>query len=284
MADEQPEWLAVVDGELMARADAVIPLEDDGFIRGDGAFDAFRVYDGHPFAAKEHLDRLERSCRSLDLTCPRTAVERDIAMLLEAGDPQDAILRVIITRGGHRLCQLESSGDREELTAPANLLPVTYDPSIVLSGVKSLSYAANMAASRAAQRAGYDEALLVRSDGVVLEAPTSAIFWVTGGALRTPAVHVGILASITRKVVIDALPVEEGAFQLADLLAADEAFLASTGRDVQPVARIGDTRLPSASGPRTIEAQEALHEAIRRSRPESTEDPSVEPSVSATER
>jgi branched-chain amino acid aminotransferase len=284
MADEEAEWLAVVDGELMARADAVIPVEDDGFIRGDGAFDAFRVHDGHPFAVKEHLDRLERSCRSLDLPCPRAAIERDIVALLEAGEPQDAILRVILTRGGHRICLLESSGDRDELAAPASLLPVTYNPSVLLSGVKSLSYAANMAASRAAQRAGCDEALLVRADGVVLEASTSAIFWVSEGVLRTPAVDVGILASITRQVIIDALRVEENAFPLADLVAADEAFLASTGRDVQPVARIGDARLPSAPGPRTIQAQHALREAMLRSRGESVFDPAVNASVSTAEQ
>jgi branched-chain amino acid aminotransferase len=102
--------------------------------------------------------------------------------------------------------------------------------------------------------------------------------------LRTPAVDVGILASITRQVIIDALPAEENAFPLADLVAADEAFLASTGRDVQPVARIGDARLPSAPGPRTTQAQHALREAMLRSRGESFFDPAVNASVSTAEQ
>jgi branched-chain amino acid aminotransferase len=261
-ADDEFRWLAVVDGELMAKADAAIPAADDGLIRGDGAFDAFRVYDGHPFALHPHLDRLERSCERLGLDCPRAALERDIATLLGGGAPGDAIVRVIVTRGGRRLCLMESSGDRRKLSEPATLLPVTYNPSILLDGVKSLSYGANMAASRRAQQSGFDEALLVRSDHVVLEAPTSSIFWATDGVLRTPALDVGILASITRSLIVDALAVEQAAFALQDLLDADEAFLASTGRDAQPVARIGSTQLRSAPGPLTLEAQEVLRQAV----------------------
>jgi branched-chain amino acid aminotransferase len=262
-ADDEFRWLAVVDGELMAKVDVGIPVSDDGLIRGDGAFDAFRIHDGHPFALQQHLDRLERSCERLGLSCPRATVEQDIATLLGAGAPADAIVRVILTRGGRRLCLMESSGDRRQLSAPASLLPVTYNPSILLDGVKSLSYAANMAATRQAQQSGFDEALLVRSDQVVLEAPTSSIFWAADGVLRTPALDVGILASITRGVIVDALAVEQDAFRLQDALGADEAFLASTGRDAQPVARIGSTQLRSAPGPLTLQAQDVLHRAVQ---------------------
>jgi branched-chain amino acid aminotransferase len=262
-AEKEFRWLAVVDGELMAKADATIPVSDDGLIRGDGAFDAFRIYDGQPFALRPHLDRLERSCARLGLSCPRAAVEEDITTLLRAGAPADAIVRVIVTRGGRRLCLMESSGDRRKLSAPASLLPVTYNPSILLDGVKSLSYGANMVASHQAQQSGFDEALLVRSDQVVLEAPTSSIFWATDGVLRTPVLDVGILASITRGLIVEALTVEQGAFSLQDLLEADEAFLASTGRDAQPVARIGNTQLRSAPGPLTLEAQDILRRAVQ---------------------
>jgi branched-chain amino acid aminotransferase len=261
-AEDEFPWHAVVDGELMAKADAAVAVSDDGLIRGDGAFDAFRIYDGHPFALHPQLDRLERSCQHLGLSCPRAAVEEDVATLLGAGAPADAIVRVIVTRGGRRLCLMESSGDRRKLSAPASLLPVTYNPSILLDGVKSLSYGANMVASRRAQQSGFDEALLVRSDDVVLEAPTSSIFWAANGVLRTPALTVGILASITRGLIVDGLTVEQDAFPLQALLAADEAFLVSTGRDAQPIARIGSTQLRSAPGPVTLDAQDLLRTAV----------------------
>ena len=147
------------------------------------------------------------------------------------------------------------------------LATVTYSPTIILTGVKSLSYGANMQATRIAQARGADEALLVRPDGIVLEAPTSTIFWVSPeGGLRTPAIGSGILESITRAHIIKALHVEEGEFGLDDLLGTHEAFLASTVREVQPVAAIDDfaSRSPAR---RTNEAAEAFQASLRQRSP-----------------
>jgi branched-chain amino acid aminotransferase len=256
------DWPVVLDGELMRAGEAVIPAGDDGLIRGDGAFDAFPVVDGRPFARAAHLDRLERSCAALDLPCPREQVESDIDLLLTRAGPGYMAIRVLLTRGGHRICRLESRGDVSELTKPVRLLPVTYNPSVLLNGVKSLSYGANMLASRRAVAAGYDEALLVRSDGVVLEGPTCSIFWVRDGRLQTPALETGILASITRRVILESMPAEEGSFSLQHALGSEEAFLVSTARLGQPIAAIGDVILPEAPGPRTLKAQQAIERAM----------------------
>jgi branched-chain amino acid aminotransferase len=256
------DWPVVLDGELMRSAEAMIPAGDDGLIRGDGAFDAFAVRGGRPFARSAHLDRLERSCSALGLECPRAEIESDIDLLLTRAPGGDAGVRVVLTRGGHRLCRLEPLGDVTELTQAVRLLPVTYDPSVLLNGVKSLSYGANMLASRRARAAGYDEALLVSSDRVVLEGPTCSIFWVRDGRLQTPALETGILASITRRVIVETLPVEEGSFALDHALGADEAFLASTARWAQPVAAIGEVILPAAPGPQTVAARQAIERAM----------------------
>jgi len=261
-AVDAAEWAVVLDGELMRAGEAMIPAGDDGLIRGDGAFDAFPVVDGRPFARAAHLDRLEQSCAALDLPCPREQIEADIDLLLtQTGDGYMAI-RVLLTRGGHRICRLEPRGDVSELTKPVRLRPVTYNPSVLLNGVKSLSYGANMLASRRAVAAGYDEALLVSSDGVVLEGPTCSIFWVRDGHLQTPALETGILASITRRVILESFPVEEGAFSLEHALGAEEAFLVSTARLGQPIAAIGEVTLPEAPGPHTLKAQEAITRAM----------------------
>lgn len=256
------DWPLVLDGELMRAGEAMISAGDDGLIRGDGAFDAFPVVDGRPFARSAHLDRLERSCAALALDCPRDQIEADIDLLLTRAPDGYAVVRVVLTRGGRRICRLETAGDPEALIKPARLLPVTYDPSVVLNGVKSLSYGANMLASRRAVAAGYDEALMVRSDGVVLEGPTCSIFWVRDGRLKTPALETGILASITRRVILERMPAEEGSFGIADALAAEEAFLVSTARLAQPIAAIGEVALPAAPGPQTLRAQEAIARAM----------------------
>jgi branched-chain amino acid aminotransferase len=259
---EAADWPVVLDGELMRAGEATIPAGDDGLIRGDGAFDAFPVVDGRPFARAAHLDRLERSCRALDLPCPREQIESDVDLVLTRAPDGYAVVRIVLTRGGHRICRMESRGDPSSLTKPVRLLPVIYDPSVLLNGVKSLSYGANMLASRRALAAGYDEALLVRSDGTVLEGPTCSIFWVRDGRLQTPSLETGILASITRRVILESLSVEEGTYPLAHVEGAEEAFLVSTARLGQPIAAIGDVELPAAPGPQTVGAQEAIARAM----------------------
>jgi branched-chain amino acid aminotransferase len=261
-ATDRDSWPVVLDGELTRLGEAVIPADDDGLIRGDGAFDAFPVRDGRPFARSAHLDRLERSCRALALDCPRDLIEADIDLLLGEARPGYLVVRTILTRGGRRLSILESRGDPNALSRPARMLPITYEPSVVLNGVKTLSYGANMLASRQATAAGYDEALLVSSQGTVLEGPTCSVFWRRDGSLRTPSLDLGILASITRRVVLENATAEEGRFPLDDLLGAEEAFLVSTARIAQPIVSIGDRELPAAPGPETVKIHGAIERAM----------------------
>ena len=92
--------------------------------------------------------------------------------------------------------------------------------------------------------------------------PTCSIFWVRDGRLQTPALETGILASITRRVILESMPVEEGSFALEHAVGAEEAFLASTARLAQPIAAIGEVLLPEAPGPQTLKAQEAIERAM----------------------
>jgi branched-chain amino acid aminotransferase len=254
--------LASVDGRVTPTAEATVPMKDDGLYRGDGAFEVIRLYQGKPFALGDHLDRLERSAAAIRLEFDRPALGREIdALLAEAGKP-DGQLRLIVTRGGRRIAAVEPIPAHAESLA---LATVTYCPSVVLTGVKSLSYAANMQATRLAKEQGAEEAVLVKPDGTALEPPTSAIFWVSPeGGLRTPALDVGVLESITRDRLVKALHVEEGAWPVTDLRAAREAFLASTTREIQAVASIDGKPLPEAPGPRTREAQEAFAATLGR--------------------
>src|SRR3954453_9312194 len=253
--------VASVDGHITPTAEASIPLKDDGLYRGDGVFEVIYLYGGRPFALGEHLDRLERSATAIELPVDRPAMEREIDALLGRLEAEDALLRLILTRGGHRVAAIEPVPEHAEALS---LATVTYSPTVILNGVKSLSYAANMQATRIAKASGADEAVFVHPDGVVLEPPTSTIFWVSPqGALRTPALETGILRSVTRARVIDALEVDEGSWPVEDLRAASEAFLAGTTREIQPIAAIDGNRLPAVPGPRTVEAQEAFAAALR---------------------
>src|SRR5215207_10076395 len=229
--------LACLDGAVMPAADAVVPATDEGLLRGDGVFGVLRLYGGRPYALEEHLARLGNSAANLRLGIDVDAVRADVVRLLDAaaGKPDPGCLRIVLTRGGHRLLLTESLPEH----APAiRLATITYAPVRLLDGIKSLSYGANMLATRLAQERGADEALLLTPHGRVLEAPTSSIFWVSGGVLRTPPLSDHVLASITRALAIELASAEERSCTLDELFAADEAFLASTTRELQPVASV----------------------------------------------
>jgi branched-chain amino acid aminotransferase len=253
--------LASVDGAIMLASAASIPATDEGLLRGDGVFEVIRVYDGHPFAFEDHLRRLERSALNLRLPVDLEAIRADANRLLaHAGlGPDHELLRILVTRGGRRVLLTEALPQYPDHLRVAS---ITYSPTRVLDGVKSLSYAANMLASRLAKERGYDEALLVTPHGRVLEAPTSSIFWVEGETLLTPPLEEHILASITRRIVIEQAGAVERSCTLEELLAADEAFLASTAREVLPISAI-DARPFPAPGPVTSATDSVVTSWIR---------------------
>src|SRR5262249_15559060 len=151
-----------LDGVVAPAAETSIPILDEGFLRGDGVFEAIRVYAGRPFATIDHLDRLERSAKNLhlDMTVPRAELEADIENLIgrRGAEGFTGALRIVLTRGGRRLVMTEPIA---EFADRARLAFVTYSPTRILDGVKSLSYAANMLATRIAKERGFDDALLV---------------------------------------------------------------------------------------------------------------------------
>src|SRR5215218_1320196 len=253
--------LACVDGKLMPSSEATIPATDEGLLRGDGAFEVIRVYHGRPFAVPDHLDRLERSAANLRLDgVPRSELESEIPELLaeRGGSEFDGCLRIVLTRGGHRLLLTEPLPATPERV---RLGIVEYAPTRVLDGVKSLSYGANMLCGRVARERGFDEALLVTPHGRVLEAPTSSLFWVDAdGVISTPPLSEHILASITRQRVMEVAGVREQPCTMGDIRGAREAFLASTTREAQSIAAIEDFELPY--GERTRAVGTALRQRI----------------------
>ncbi|MEA2271712.1 MAG: branched-chain amino acid aminotransferase [Solirubrobacteraceae bacterium] len=250
--------LACLDGTIVDESQAVIPATDEGLLRGDGVFEVMRLYDSRPFAIDDHLERMERSAANLRLPLDVADVRADVEALLAAESPGDALVRVLVTRGGHRLALIEPLPDMPE---SMSLGYVTYAPTRVLDGVKSLSYGGNMLASRLARERGFDEALLVTPHGRVLEAPTSSFFWVRAGELFTPPLSDHLLDSITRRRLMEVTDTSERVTTPDDLRTADEAFLASSVREALSVHAIEDIQLPG-DGPLTVEARGRLRERI----------------------
>ncbi len=247
--------LAILDGDVMDVARAQIPVTDEGLLRGDGVFEVVRLYDGRPYGLDEHLERMKRSADALRLPLDVGAVRDDAEKLLEHAEPADGVLRLLVTRGGRRIGMVE---DLPVMPDSVALATVTYTPTRVLDGVKSLSYAANMLATRIARERGAHDALLVTPHGRVLEGPTTSFFYVLDGRLCTPPLEDRILDSITRRALFAVTDASERITTLDDLSNVSEAFLASSAREVQPVHAIDDVVLPAAPGPLSRGAAEAV--------------------------
>ena len=209
MSDE----LAMLDGVIAPSAETVLPVTDQGFIRGDGAFEVVRVYGGHGLpdgrapGPDRALGREPAPGRPRGARPDRRPRSRELLERRAGGEPFDGALRLILTRGGRRLLMTEPL---PELPERLRLATVTYAPTRVLDGVKSLSYAANMLCSRLARERGFDDAVLVTPHGRVLELPTASLFWVgDDGVLCTTPLSEHVLASITRAHLMRLLEVEE---------------------------------------------------------------------------
>jgi len=253
--------LASLDGAIGPVAETRIPVTDEGLLRGDGAFEVARLYRGRPFAMDDHYARLQRTSNGLRLEFDLTALRAEVDALLEEAGPVEALLRIVLTRGGRRLAMIEPLPLRLSV---ARVMTVTYAPNRVLDGLKTLSYAGNMLAGRLAKEQGYDEALFVTPHGRVLEGPTWSFFWVAGGQLLTPPLEERILNSITRDRLIAESGAREAICTLDDVRGAEEAFIASSVREVVPIAAVDDIELPNAPGPVTQAAREALAKRIER--------------------
>lgn len=280
--DSRPLAVGVLGRGVVDPEVPVIHADDAGLLRGLAAFETLRVYGGKPFAMTEHLERLRASASRMQLPEPDADGLADLAAaVLTAADTPDCSLRFTMTggrRGGAPVSMvvvLPIPGDLEEVRArgiAAVTLQLGTDPRLrkdapwLLDGVKSTSYAVNMAAFDEARRRGAEDAIFIAAEDSVLEGPVTNVWWRSGNTLFTPSLDLGILAGVTRAHVISiaetlGYDVSEGWYPRSKLAAAEEIFSSSSVRELMPIVRLDD--LPVADGqPGT--AARALQAELRR--------------------
>lgn len=240
--------------------EARVGVTDHGLVVGDGVFEALKVTAAGPFAVRRHLERLDRSAAAMALPAPdHRTIRTAIDALLDGQGVDFGKIRITYTGGRGPLGSQAAYGPQtlvvaldvaEPAAASAHLVtaPWTRNEHGALAGVKSTSYAENVRVLAHAHARGGSEGMLLNTAGQVCEGTGSNVFAVFGGTVVTPPLASGPLAGITRELVLEWSDVVQRDFTLAEALAADEVFLTSSLRDVQPVHRWDDT----AFGPHPV--------------------------------
>jgi branched-chain amino acid aminotransferase len=274
-----------VNGVRQPAGAAHLSALDRGFTLADGVFETVRVYDGAAFRLDAHLDRLARAAAALEIGIPPQL--RETAVAAVAAGPRSASLRITVSRGpgAGGAAPPPVAGPATVVVAVAPLAP--FAPSLyedglaahvasgrrneraMTAGLKTLSYTDATAALVEARRAGADEALFLDTRDRCSEAASSNLFVWTGAALLTPPLSCGALPGITRAAVLAlaaerGLPADERPFGLAELLAAPEAFLTSSLRELAPLVRVDGRPLGGGRpGPVTRDLVAAYRDLVR---------------------
>ena len=263
---------AWVNGSLLEDAEApAIAITDHGFTVGDGVFEAVKVVDGRPFALTRHLERFARSAHGLGLPEPDLGELRHAVQEVLAAAPLPlGRLRITYTGGSAPLGSGRGDAGPTLVVVAAPLKPAADEVAVVTvpwprnergatAGLKTTSYAENVVALAYAAERGASEAVFANLAGNLCEGTGSNVFYVVDGELRTPTLASGCLAGVTRALLLEWYGAREVDEPVDVLAHADEIFLVSTTRDVQPVARC-DGRELGAPGPVTAECMKAWAE------------------------
>ena len=285
-AGELVVWL---NGQLLEESKARISPFDHGLLTGDGVFETLRVYPasasasggrsgpGIPFAARRHLERLARSAAGLGLPLPGPPViHRGMDEVIEANHLVEGRIRITVTGGPSALGSDRTAAEPTVLVvgAPMEPWPDTVDVVTVpwprndrgaLAGLKTISYAENVLALARARECGAGEAVFGNLAGNLCEGTGTNVFLGFDGRMITPPLSSGCLAGVTRDLLTELLLVAEEDVPLTALAGADEAFVTSSTREIQPIRAVDGRPLPAAPGPLTQEARRAFLDLRARS-------------------
>lgn len=269
-----------VDGEIVPEDEATVSVFDHSFLYGDGVFEGIRVYDNRIFALEDHLERLEKSARMVDIDLPLSRAEfREAhAEVLRANPDGVTYLRPVVSRGEGPV----GIGYSRELEGPTVvIIPQIRDPKYrdeqyerglalatlsirrtpfehLESRIKSNNYLNNILAKLEVFDGDADDGILLDEHGYVAEACAGNLFCVQDEILKTPT-RQNVLDGITRQTVLELAASEdietsEERLTPYDFITADEAFLTSTMTEIAPVTSVdGRTVADGSPGPVTRE-------------------------------
>ncbi|HXI70169.1 MAG TPA: aminotransferase class IV [Verrucomicrobiae bacterium] len=208
-----------LNGQFLSDAEAVVPVNDRGFMYGDGLFETLRVVNGKPFRMAQHLERMTRGADFLKIKPPFTPkeLEKFARQLTEHNQMPDAILRVTLTRGPGTRGYAPNGASSPTIVMTLHAAPPLDKPvewnlvtssfripaSDALASFKTTSKILHVMARVEATEKGADEALIINTNGEVAETASGNLFWVYQDKICTVPTGRGVLPGITRAIVLE---------------------------------------------------------------------------------
>jgi branched-subunit amino acid aminotransferase/4-amino-4-deoxychorismate lyase len=267
-----------LNGKFVPEAEAVVPLNDRGFLLGDGLFETLRVANGKTFRFAQHLERLARGAEFLKIQLPFTPreLQKFAGQLIAQNELSEAALRVTLTRGaGARGYSPKNSGAPTLALTLHPLPPQNPDEpeqwslmtssfripaGDALASFKTTSKVLNVLARAEAEEKGADEALLLNTNGEVAETAGGNLFWVYQDQVCTVPTGRGVLPGITRAVV--GLATNKRIVKPEQLRNAEGIFVTQSALGIIPVAAFDGQ--PVAPSPLVDQLAAAYHEMLVR--------------------
>ena len=248
-----------LNGEYLPLEEARVPVMDRGFLFGDGVYEVIPVYSGRTFRLPHHMDRLDDSLHSIRMEnpLPLDAWQRIFARLTAVSPELDQLLYLQITRGVDPVRHHLFPRGGEPTVFVMAWVAKPRDPQIAARGIaavtlednrwhrcdiKAIALLGNVLLRQQAEDAGAGESILIR-DGVLTEGSSTNPFLVKDGEILTPPKSNQVLPGVTRDLVLELargarIPCAEREIAAGELKTADEIWISSSSREVQPITRL----------------------------------------------
>ena len=272
-----------INGKRQQAAGLHVSARDRGLMLADGLFETMRAHAGRVFRAEQHMSRLERGLAVLRIPVPAELRDWVMAALPDAREA-DASVRLTVTRGAGASGVAPPAEAQPTVVVAVSPMP-SFPPALyadgltaqvasgrrnersMTAGLKTIAYTDAIAAWIEAAAAGAGEALFLDTEDHCSEATSSNLFAVSGRTLVTPPLSCAALPGVTRAAVLELaaaqdLSVAERPFGIADLLAADEAFLTSSLRGIAPLVRVDGRTIGSGRPGDVTRAVAAAYAAL----------------------
>lgn len=260
--------LVFVNKKIIPSEQAGISAADEGLLFGWGLFETLRIYNGIPSMLNEHIVRMVSSARTFNIQMPmnKNEIAEQVGQFIKSAGINDRVLRITLTKGNHHISNMIFTHRPVLYTAEdyrrgftSKISSIRRNPTSPLVFIKTLNYMDNILAKEEANLSGFDEALMLNTEGKVCEGSMSNIFFIKNGRLHTPAVQCGLLSGITRQLVIEKIAplvqmeVLQDEYHPMHLIEADEAFLTNSVMQIMPLVTVDGKNIGNGiPGPVTV--------------------------------